>query len=92
MLSVEKAKVALRITHDKLDEEILDTLNACILDLSMAGVDAAKNDALTDMAGKLYCRWKYSYGGKPEQYERAYTALKQAMSLCGDYQRGGGHV
>lgn len=92
MLSVEQAKTALRIAHDRLDDEIEETIASCILDLSMANVSAEKEDALVDMAERLYCRWKYDYGGKAAQYEQAYTALKQAMSLCGDYQRGRGDV
>lgn len=89
MLDVEAVKRDLRISHTRLDDDIKSTVASAKLDLAMAGVSGQKDDALVDTAIKLYCRWHYGFSGKPEQYERAYTSLKQALSLCGDYS--GGH-
>lgn len=88
MLTVTDVKRDLRISHAKLDDDIEQIMESARLDLAMSGVDAMKDDALMDTAVKLYCRWQYGFCGKPEQYERAYTALKQALSLCGDYNGG----
>lgn len=83
-----KIKLALRITHTKLDEDITDTINACILDLDIAGIhiNIGTIDELSVQAIKLYCKWQYDYLNKAEQYEKAYQNLKIAMSLCGDYK------
>ena len=90
MVTLEQAKTNLRITTDRLDDEIEQAIKACYADLAMAGVLSVEG-TLADMAVRLYCRWQFGFDGKPERYEKAYTGLKNAMSLCGDYN-GGGHV
>lgn len=83
-----KIKLALRITHTKLDDDITDTINACLLDLNIAGIhiDIDTIDELATQAIKLYCKWQYDYLNKGDQYQKAYEQLKIAMSLCGDYK------
>lgn len=88
MATLADIKTDLRISHNKLDADIQSTMDACTLDLGMAGVKKSEPDALIDKAIKLYCRWQFDYNGKADQYERAYQALRTAMSLCGDYNGG----
>lgn len=83
---LEKIKIDLGISHNALDTDITDWINACILDLGLSGVTIVnQTDALIIAATKLYCRWQYDYMGKGEQYEKAYSNLKNALALCGDY-------
>lgn len=89
---LEKVKINLRIFHTALDADILSDIEACKKDLSVSGVGQVDElDQLTEKAIKLYCRLQHDYGGKGDQYEKAYNSLKAAMALCGDY-RGGEHV
>ena len=89
MLTVSDVKTDLRITHDRLDQDIEATIAAAKLDLGLTGIRTEKEDALLEKAIKIYCRWQYDFCGKGEQYARAYAALRDAMSLCGDYNGGG---
>ena len=78
MLTVQELRPYLRLTSEKLDSEIQGTMDAAKLDLSTSGdVD----NALTDMAVKLYARWKFNYADKGDQYRRDYLELKTALAL-----------
>lgn len=81
MITVDEVKTALRITHDKLNDEIQGTIDAAMLDLMSAGMDRTASDALVYMAIKLYAKWQYDYCGKGEQYGKAYGDLKTVLAL-----------
>jgi hypothetical protein len=86
MALTDDVKTALRISHTKLDADITETIAAGKKDLSIAGVAViSDDDPLTAQAIKMYCRYVYNYQGQSERWERAYTALKQALALCSDY-------
>lgn len=86
MALLDDVKLSLGISHTKLDTDITTAIDACKLDLSVGGVVVIEDvDALTAQAIKLYCRAWYNYQGNSERWERAYSALKQSMALCGDY-------
>ena len=80
MLTVQEVRSYLRLTSEKLDSEIQDTMDAARLDLASGGMDETDN-ALTDMAVKLYARWKFNYADKGDQYRRDYLELKTALAL-----------
>ena len=80
MLTVQELRSYLRLTSEKLDSEIQGTMDAAQLDLSTAGMSDVDN-ALVDMAVKLYARWKFNYADKADQYRRDYLELKNALSL-----------
>lgn len=80
MLTVEELRQYLRLTSEKLDGEIQDTMDAARLDLASGGMDETDN-ALTDMAVKLYARWRFNYADKGDQYRRDYLELKAALAL-----------
>ena len=50
MTQVPELRRALRISNDRLDQEIRDTIDAAVLDLRTAGVVSGDVDALTGMA------------------------------------------
>ena len=82
----EKIKKGLRISHSALDDEISLNIDTAKLDLQLAGVEKLDdNDALIIKAMTLYCRWQFDYDNQADRYELAYTALKIALSLSGDY-------
>ena len=80
MLTVQELRSYLRLTSEKLDSEIQGTMDAAKLDLSTSGMGDVDN-ALTDMAVKLYARWKFNYADKGDQYRRDYLELKAALAL-----------
>ena len=80
MLTVQDLRAYLRLTSVKLDNEIQATMDAAKLDLASAGMQDTDN-ALVDMAVKLYARWKFNYADKADQYRRDYQELKAALAL-----------
>ena len=85
---IAAAKLWLRISTDALDEEIGQTVDACLLDLHNAGVvNTPWDDALIKQAVKLYCKAQFGYGndGDGDKYAKAYEHLKCALALSGDY-------
>lgn len=86
MALIEEVKTALRIRNTAFDDEIQGLIDACKLDLSIAGVKVIKEDEpLTNQAIKLYCKANFGYDDNSEKFAEAYLNLKQSMSLCGDY-------
>ena len=85
-----KIKLSMRISHNAIDDDIDSNIDACMLDLQRVGVHkniAVKKsaDALICKAAELYCKWQFDYNGKAEKFEKAYINLRDALSLCDDY-------
>ena len=86
---LEKIKLALRITHTALDEDIKADIAACMADLRVCGVThAGAGDPLIFNAVKLYCRANYTDDpAKGAEYLRRYEALKACLMMAGGYGR-----
>lgn len=83
---LQAVKLNLGIRHDKIDFDILETIEACKLDLGVAGVGIVDpTNPLVRQAVKLYCRAHYNFQGEADRYTSAYTALKNSLALCGDF-------
>lgn len=83
---IAAAKLWLRISTDALDEEIGQTMDACLLDLHNAGVvNTPWDDALIKQAVKLYCKAQFGYGDGDDKYAKAYEYLKCALALRAYY-------
>lgn len=84
---LEKVKLSLRIKHFKLDDEINDLIEACKIDLSMAGVRKIdETDPIIVRAVIIYCKANFGLDNSDsEKYQRSYDLLKQSLTLCGDY-------
>lgn len=82
-----KVREALRITHNKLDSELQDVIDACKMDLTIAGIKKIDdNDPLIQQAIKTYAKAEYEQDvNKANRLTQAYVSLKISMSLCGDY-------
>ena len=85
MTQVPDLRRALRISNDRLDQEIRDTIDAVVLDLRTAGVVSGDVDALTGMAVKLYAKWKFDFLGKGERHHQAYESLKAVLAMDEGY-------
>ena len=87
--NLTKIKTALRISHDKLDEDILADIDACLADLEVCGVVLAHTgDPLILNAVKLWCRAQYTDDtAKAAEYLRRYDALKACLMMAEGYGR-----
>ena len=87
-----KVKSSIRISHNKLDEDILDDIQACLSDLHVHGVTYADeaNDPLILNAVKLYCKSLYTDDpAKSEKYQQRYEALRDCLKMATGYGRKG---
>lgn len=81
---------AVRVKTDSAGDEITDLVDACKKDLEIAGVYVVdEKDPLCKQAIKLYCKANYGYDKDSEKFGAAYAALKDSMSLSGDYVKAG---
>lgn len=84
---LEKIKLALRIKTAMFDDEITDLLEACKIDLRLAGVNKIEEtDPLIQRAVILYCKANFGLENKDSvRYQNSYDMLKTSLSLAGDY-------
>jgi hypothetical protein len=82
-----KVKVDLRISHNALDADILDSINACLQDLTIGGIiKVDESDPLILRAIKLYCRSVYEEDtAKAEAYKVRYDDMKACLQMAEGY-------
>lgn len=88
-----KIKTSLRISHSHLDDDLSDTVNACLHDLKVCGVqapvpgDPQETDPLILNAIKLYCRAEYTDDTeKAAAYKERYDSLKSCLMMASGYR------
>lgn len=86
---LESVKTDLRISHSKLDGDILENVNAARLDMKRLGVDADLDNDLVKKAIKLYVRWQYNFENQADRYMNAYQDMILVMSMAKDYKDKG---
>ena len=85
-----KLKQGLRITHDRLDDDIEADVEACLADLKLVGIIYADvdTDPLIFNAIKLWCRSLYTDDtAKAAEYLKRYEALKACLMRAEGYGR-----
>ena len=88
-VTVEEMRKMLRISHNRIDEDLNDLKAAYLSELSMAGVERIPEDhSLAKNGLRLYLRWQENYNGEAERYREAYRGVKIAMSLAEEYEGG----
>lgn len=82
-----KLKLALRISHNKLDEDIQADVDACLADLAACGIEYPQvTDPLIYNAIKLYVRASYTDDPvKSAEYLKRYDALKSCLMMAEGY-------
>lgn len=90
---LEKVKDRIRADGTAMDSDIQDTIDACILDLELNGIQKSKisdADALIIRAIKTYCIAEYSSDDKEAgRFKSAYEALRDHLALSIEYTGGG---
>ena len=79
------AKKWLRVSASSQEDEILQTIEAGVLDLQAAGVSADLSDSLILQAVKLYLKSHYGNNDRRADWAEAYEALKGSLSLTAKY-------
>ena len=90
---LEKVKIALRISHSKLDSDINDSIAAAKAELNRLGIhdDYTKEpaDPLIIRAIKTYCLSIYSSDQKArEGYEKSFLYILDCLSKTSKYKEG----
>ena len=91
---LDKIKLAVRISHDKLDEAIQADIAACLADLKMHGVIGdPETEPLIYNAVALYCKAAYTDDTtKGKEYLRRYEVLRDNLKMAaGNGWEGGNH-
>lgn len=85
--TLSKIKLALRIKHAALDDDIQAEIDACLADLYVCGVTYADDeDPLIYNAIKLWCRSVFTDDpAKGAEYLRRYDALKSCLMMAEGY-------
>lgn len=87
---LDEVKIALRVSHDVLDGEINDLIDAARHDLMLSGVSILKaaddTDPLIKRAIITYTKANFiSDETAAERFLKSYGMLKNHLSLAGDY-------
>lgn len=92
---LNKIKTKLRISHTALDEDLKDTISACLTDLAVCGVqaptpaDPQDTDPLILNAIKLYCSAEFTDDpDKATAFMARYDSLKSFLMTAGEYKGG----
>ena len=81
-----KIKKNLRISHSMLDDDLTDTIEACLADLRVCGVEKQPDDKLILNAVKLFCKAAYTDDtDKAAAYQARYDALKSCLMMAEGY-------
>ena len=89
MTTLEKIKLAIRRSHNKLDEDLQADIDTALADLRVVGiVHAGEEDPLIFNAIKLYCRSTNTDDpAKAAEWLRRYEALKACLMMAEGYGR-----
>lgn len=85
--TLEKVKLSLRRSHNKLDEDLQDEIDACLADLRVVGIIyAGEEDPLILNAIKLWARsLNTDDNAKAAEYRARYDALKSCLMMAEGY-------
>ena len=85
--TITKIKLALRVSHTKLDDDIQADIDACMADLQVCGIThAGEEDPLIFNAIKLLCRSLYTDDpAKAAAYLARYNEQKASLMMAEGY-------
>lgn len=78
-------KIALRITVDAYDTEIIALINAALADLGIVGIEKSYTDSLIVQAVKTYVRMNFGSPSDYDRLKRAYDEQKAQMQSATGY-------
>ena len=85
-----EAKKWLRAISNAADDEYVQTIEACVLDLKNAGVaEPDLEDPLIQQAVKLYLKAQAGYEENAERFNDAYEHMKKSLGISSTYRENG---
>lgn len=87
MTTLDKIKMSLRTSHNKLDEDIQADIDTALADLRMHGViHKDESDPLIFNAVKLYCKSCYTDDpAKGAAFRDRYAAMRDCLKVAEGY-------
>ena len=85
MALIDTCKTALRVTTTAYDTEIQEYIEAALLDLGIAGVEAAVNDSLVNKAVMTYVRMSFGAPANYDKLKKSYDEQKAQMMNATGY-------
>lgn len=95
---IDSVKTTLRISHNKLDDDISQHISACLDDMKRLGivvpddVEDVADIPLLFSAVKIYCMAQFDFLNKGEQYKKGYESLRDTLSLSSNYRESDSSV
>lgn len=85
---LNKIKLAMRITHNLLDDDIQQNIDTCLGELTRVGVDVddAENKPLLVRCCEFYCKFTYNFDGKGEDFNAHFEKLRDSLSRSEGYK------
>lgn len=88
--TVKKIKLSIRISHDKLDDDVRSEIDACLADLQIAGIlKTDESDALIFNAIKLWCKSTDAADkgdvARSEMWHERYEKFKACLMMAEGY-------
>lgn len=94
MALLDDVKLALRISNTAFDGELGDLIESAEADLGLSGVldtNITDTDPLIKRAIITYCKANFGIeNSNAEKYQKSYEAIRNHLSLSGDYNGIGG--
>ncbi len=88
---IDSLMAKIRVKSTTAREELTALVGSAVRDLDIAGVYVTNlEEPLCERAITLYCKANYGYDSDSEKFRAAYAALRDAMSLSGDYPNKAG--
>lgn len=90
MATLDKVKMALRISTDALDDELADLIKAAESDLGIAGVLLPTNlDEISTRAIITYCKFNFGIPEDADRLKRSYDEQKAQLVTATGYTNWG---
>ena len=93
---IAKVKTAIRISHNKLDDEVGDDIATCLQELRVLGISAPMPDDPQEMdplilsAVKLHAKSNFTDdSAKAADYKKRYDSLVSFLMTASEYDGGG---
>ena len=90
MSLINKVKTSLRVSHNSLNGEIQDLIDAAKSDLALSGVEVIdETDALIIRAVTVYCKANFGWDNPDMlKFQQSYDSLKNHLTMSEDYKAG----
>lgn len=87
MSTLDSVKTDLRISHNALDSDIQEQIDACLADLRVCGIEEPEEgDPMILAIIKLWCRKEYTDDTtKAAAYQQRYDSMKACLMMAEGY-------